>query len=58
VAGSEYAKDVLNRQLRTGISAHQLASLVVNLRTDNHLCVTDENIEKREPKIICLLGLA
>lgn len=53
----EYAKDVLNRQLRTGISAHQLAELVINLRTDDHLCVTEENIERREPKIICSLGL-
>jgi len=54
----EYAKDVLNRQMRTGISAYQLAELVVNLRADDRLCVTEENIERQEPKIICSLGLA
>ena len=54
----EYAKDVLNRQFRTGISAHELADLVVNLRADDRLCVTNEEVERQEPKIICSLGLA
>jgi hypothetical protein len=54
----EYAKDVLNRQMRTGISAHELAELIVNLRGDDRLCVTDEEVERQEPKIICSLGLA
>jgi superfamily II DNA or RNA helicase len=54
----EYAKDVLNRQLRTGISVHELAELVVNLREDDRLCVTDEEVERQEPRIICSLGLA
>jgi superfamily II DNA or RNA helicase len=53
----EYAKDVLNRQMRTGISAHQLAELVINLRADDRLCITEENVERQEPKIICSLGL-
>jgi superfamily II DNA or RNA helicase len=54
----EYAKDVLNRQLRTGISGQQLAELVVTLRTDDHLCITEIEVEKHDPKIICSLGLA
>ena len=54
----EYAKDVLNRQMRTGISAQQLAELVINLRADDRLCITEENVERQEPKIICSLGLA
>ncbi len=54
----EYARDVLNRQLRTGISAYQLAELVVNLRADDRLCITEENVERQEPRIICSLGLA
>jgi len=54
----EYAKDVLNRQLRTGISNYQLAELVITLRADDRLCVTDEEVERQEPKIICSLGLA
>jgi len=54
----EYAKDVLNRQMRTGINGHQLAELVVTLRADDRLCVTDEEVVRQEPKIICSLGLA
>ncbi|MBI3340152.1 MAG: NgoFVII family restriction endonuclease [Chloroflexi bacterium] len=54
----EYAKDILNRQMRTGISTHELAELVVNLRADDRLCITEADVEKHEPKIICSLGLA
>ncbi len=54
----EYAKDVLNRQMRTGISSHQLAELVVTLRADDRLCITEEQVERQQPKIICSLGLA
>lgn len=53
----EYAKDILNRQLRAGMDNHQLAELVVSLRADDRLCVTEEEVERREPKIICSLGL-
>lgn len=51
------AIDTLNRQLRTGISSQQLAELVVALRMDDRLCIVSEEIEKREPQIICSLGL-
>ncbi|MGF1677009.1 MAG: helicase-related protein [Rivularia sp. (in: cyanobacteria)] len=51
------AIDTLNRQLRSGISNQQLAELVVALRTDDRLCIVSEEIEKREPQIICSLGL-
>nr|WP_256388865.1 DNA cytosine methyltransferase [Calothrix sp. 336/3] len=51
------ALDTLNRQLRSGISNQQLAELVVALRTDDRLCIVSEEIEKREPQIICSLGL-
>ncbi|MDQ3005770.1 MAG: SWF/SNF helicase family protein, partial [Chloroflexota bacterium] len=54
----EHAKDVLNRQMRAGISTHQLAELVVTLRADDRLCVTETEVEKQDPKIICSLGLA
>ncbi|MEI7850040.1 MAG: C-terminal helicase domain-containing protein, partial [Chloroflexota bacterium] len=54
----EYAKDVLNRQLRTGIDNYQLAELVVSLRADDRLCITETEVEKQDPRIICSLGLA
>ncbi|MEH1949038.1 MAG: helicase-related protein [Nostoc sp.] len=51
------AIDTLNRQLRSGINSHQLAELVVALRMDDRLCIVTEELEKREPQIICSLGL-
>jgi superfamily II DNA or RNA helicase len=54
----ETARDVLNRQLRSGISYHQLAELVVGLRAEDRLCIVEEETERRDPQIICSLGLA
>ncbi|WP_375469207.1 helicase-related protein [uncultured Nostoc sp.] len=51
------AIDTLNRQLRSGINNQQLAELVVALRMDDRLCIVTEEMEKREPEIICSLGL-
>ena len=51
------AIDSLNRQHRSGISDRSLAELVVALRTDDRLCIVNEEAEKREPQIICSLGL-
>lgn len=52
------ASDTLNRQLKSGIGNQGLAELVVALREDGALCVTDEAEPDREPQIICSLGLA
>lgn len=51
------AIDTLNRQLKSGISNQQLAELAIALRMDDRLCIVSEEAEKREPQIICSLGL-
>ena len=53
------AADTLNRQLKVGIGDHKLAELVLTLREENRLCVIEEQQDsRREPKLICTLGLA
>jgi len=54
----EYARDALNRQLKAGISDEDLATLVVSLREEDKLCVIhEEEVQVREPQIICSLGI-
>lgn len=54
----EFARETLNRQLKSGIADDHLASLVVSLREEDKLAINneDEHIIK-EPQIICSLGL-
>ena len=51
------ATDILNRQLRSGISDQALAELVIALRNEDRLCIVQEERQTREPQIICSLGL-
>ena len=52
------AVDTLNRQLRSGVDDAVLAELVVALRDEDRLCLTeDQETESQEPRIICSLGL-
>ncbi|MFN5309755.1 MAG: helicase-related protein [Candidatus Kapaibacterium sp.] len=54
----EFARETLNRQLKAGISDHQLAALVVSLREENKLAIVNEDEQPhKEPQIICSLGL-
>jgi len=53
----EYAKDALNRQLRSGASDQTLAELVVALWGEDRLCAVHEEDRSYEPKIICSMGL-
>ncbi|MGO9923939.1 MAG: NgoFVII family restriction endonuclease, partial [Isosphaeraceae bacterium] len=53
----QVAVDILNRQLRSGISAEDLAERVVELREEGRLCIVHEEEEPQEPRIICSLGL-
>jgi superfamily II DNA or RNA helicase len=52
------AKDALNRQLRSDVSDHDLAALVLALRDEDRLCLVREEEQTREPRIICSLGLS
>ena len=49
--------DTLNRQLKAGIDDHKLAELVLSFREDGRLCVIDEEESRRDPKLICSMGL-
>ena len=52
------AVDTLNRQLRSGVSDDQLSEIVMSLREEDRLCLTeDAAAESQEPQIICSLGL-
>ncbi|MCZ2103427.1 MAG: helicase-related protein [Comamonadaceae bacterium] len=55
---TQSATDTLNRQLKAGISDHDLIDLVFALRGDGRLCLVDDQDQQREPSLICSLGLA
>jgi len=53
------AADKLNRQLRSGITADDLANLVTTLHRDDRLVVANlHDAPAKEPRILCSLGLA
>jgi hypothetical protein len=52
------AADVLNRQLRAGISDPDFAQLVLTLREEGRLCQVRDEPRDLEPRILCSLGLA
>ncbi|MBN1548264.1 MAG: hypothetical protein JW902_16555 [Syntrophaceae bacterium] len=53
----EYGRDTISRQLKAGISDEGLAELVVSLRDDDKLCITeDTGPQDRQPQIICSMG--
>ena len=52
------AVDTLNRQLRSGVDDAVLAELVIALRDEDRLCLTEsQETESQEPRIICSLGI-
>jgi hypothetical protein len=53
----ETAKDAINRQLKSGIGDEALAELVITLRDEDQLCITEDNRETQDPRIICSMGL-
>jgi superfamily II DNA or RNA helicase len=54
----EFARETINRQLKSGIDDEELATLVVSLREDGKLSIiTEEELHQKEPHIICSMGL-
>jgi superfamily II DNA or RNA helicase len=54
----EYGRDTISRQLKAGISDESLVELVVSLRDDDKLCITEETgPHEKQPQIICSMGL-
>jgi superfamily II DNA or RNA helicase len=51
------AIDTLNRQLKSGIADENLAELCISMRNEERLCMVSDDIESRDAKIICTLGL-
>jgi len=51
------ATETLNRQLKSGISDEDLASLVVAMRAEGRLTVPDDQRRDLQPRLICSLGL-
>jgi len=54
---TEAARDLLNRELKSGIDNERLVELVLSLHEEDRLCVPLDDAEAREPKIICSLGI-
>jgi superfamily II DNA or RNA helicase len=54
----EFARETLNRQLKSGLADDQLAALVISLREEDKFCIVDEDDQPtRQPQIICSMGL-
>ena len=51
------ATDILNRQLRSGIDDEELVKLVLTLRDEDRLCISEAETVERQPQIICSMGL-
>ena len=54
---TEAARDLLNRELRGGVSDEKLVALVLSLHEEDRLSIPKDDVQAREPKIICSLGI-
>jgi len=54
---TEAARDLLNRELRSGITDDKLVELVLSLFEEDRLSIPKDDAEAREPQIICSLGI-
>jgi len=55
----ETAKEIFNRQLKSGINDMELAELAISINEGDNLCIVNEQGENqiKDPKIICSMGL-
>ena len=54
----EGARDILSRQLKAGLSDQEFADVIVGLREEDRLCISDTvEADSRTPQIICSLGM-
>ncbi len=54
---TEAARDLLNREMKSGIESQKLVDLVLSLYEEDRLCVQQDDVQAREPHIICSLGI-
>ena len=54
---TEAARDMLNREMKSGLDSEKLAELVLSLYEEGRLCVPQDDAKIREPKILCSLGI-
>ncbi len=43
--------------MKSGIESEKLVELVLSLYEEDRLCVPQDDVQAREPKIICSLGI-
>jgi superfamily II DNA or RNA helicase len=54
---TEAARDMVNRELRTGVTDEKLVELILALHEEDRLCIPKDDVKAREPQIICSLGI-
>jgi hypothetical protein len=54
---TDYAKEIINRELKSGIGDEQLIELLSGLREQGTLSIKEKDHICKEPRIICSMGL-